>query len=127
MEITLNNNKEIIAEENITVADLIRIKNFTFKLLVTKVNGQPTTLPRWTSRFEALPDGSVRELPEVHGLYRNEGGGRFKAIQFEPGTFLDAEGKPVPPYRGWGLSVMFRDLNGDGAPDLMWRRQPCTS
>ena len=40
MEITLNNNKEIIKEENITIADLIRIKNFTFKLLVTKVNGQ---------------------------------------------------------------------------------------
>jgi sulfur carrier protein len=40
MEITLNNNKEIIHEENITVADLILIKNFTFRLLVTKVNGQ---------------------------------------------------------------------------------------
>jgi thiamine biosynthesis protein ThiS len=40
MEITLNNTKEIISEENITVADLIRIKNFTFRLLVTKVNRQ---------------------------------------------------------------------------------------
>jgi sulfur carrier protein len=40
MEITLNNTKEIIREENLTVADLIRIKNFTFRLLVTKVNGQ---------------------------------------------------------------------------------------
>jgi sulfur carrier protein len=40
MEIILNHEKEIIREENITVADLIRIKNFTFKLLVTKVNGQ---------------------------------------------------------------------------------------
>lgn len=40
MEITLNNNKEIIAEENISVADLIRIRNYTFKMLVTKVNGQ---------------------------------------------------------------------------------------
>jgi thiamine biosynthesis protein ThiS len=40
MEITLNNTKEIIAEEDISVADLIRIKNFTFKLLVTRVNGQ---------------------------------------------------------------------------------------
>jgi thiamine biosynthesis protein ThiS len=39
MEITLNNNKEIFLEDNITVADLIRIKNFTFRLLVTKVNG----------------------------------------------------------------------------------------
>ena len=40
MEIILNNTKEIIQEENISVADLIRIKNFTFRLLVTKVNGQ---------------------------------------------------------------------------------------
>ena len=40
MEITLNNTKEIISEENITVADLIRIRNFTFRMLVTKVNGQ---------------------------------------------------------------------------------------
>ena len=40
MEIILNNTKEIIQEENISVADLIRIKNFTFKMLVTKINGQ---------------------------------------------------------------------------------------
>jgi sulfur carrier protein len=40
MEIILNNSKETIQEEGITVADLIRIKNFSFKLLVTKVNGQ---------------------------------------------------------------------------------------
>lgn len=40
MEITLNNTKEIILEENISVADLIRIRNFTFRMLVTKVNGQ---------------------------------------------------------------------------------------
>jgi thiamine biosynthesis protein ThiS len=40
MEITLNNSKEIFREAELTVADLIRLKNFTFKLLVTKVNGQ---------------------------------------------------------------------------------------
>ena len=40
MEITLNNNKELIQEDNVSVADLIRIKNFTFRMLVTKVNGQ---------------------------------------------------------------------------------------
>ena len=40
MEITLNNTKEIIAEDKVSVADLIRIRNFTFKMLVTKVNGQ---------------------------------------------------------------------------------------
>lgn len=40
MEIILNNSKETIPGDNITVADLIRIRNFTFRLLVTKVNGQ---------------------------------------------------------------------------------------
>ena len=40
MEITLNNTKEIIPEDNITVAGLIKYKNFTFKMLVTKINGQ---------------------------------------------------------------------------------------
>jgi len=40
MKITLNNTQEVFQEESISVADLIKIKNFTFRLLVTKVNGQ---------------------------------------------------------------------------------------
>jgi enediyne biosynthesis protein E4 len=85
---------------------------------VTKVNGESTRLPQWKDRFEALPGGRVRELPEVDGLYRNDGHGHFTPIQFERGVFMDEHGKPIPPYRDWGLSVMFRDLNGDGVPDL---------
>src|SRR2546427_439197 len=85
---------------------------------VTKVNGESSRLPQWKDRFEALPDGKVRELPEGDGLYRNDGHGHFTPIQFEPGVFTNEEGKPIPPYRDWGLAVMFRDLNGDGIPDL---------
>ncbi len=85
---------------------------------VTKVNGESTRSPRWKDRFEALPDGKVRELPEVDGLYRNDGHGHFTPIQFEPGVFVNEEGKAIPPYRDWGLAAMFRDLNGDGIPDL---------
>ena len=40
MKIILNNRKEIINAEKITLSDLIKIKNFTFRLLVTKVNGK---------------------------------------------------------------------------------------
>jgi len=40
MEILLNNRKESIDKEEITLAELIEYKNFTFKLLVTKVNGK---------------------------------------------------------------------------------------
>lgn len=85
---------------------------------VIKVNGQSTQLPRWKNRFEALGAGRVRELPEADALYRNEGQGRFTPLHDQPGTFLNERGEPVPPFRDWGLAVMFRDLDGDGLPDL---------
>src|SRR5262249_730484 len=85
---------------------------------IASVNGQPTTSRRLTNRFQVFGNGRVRELPEFHGLYRNDGKGHFSAIEFEPGVFMDAAGKTIPPYRDWGLAAMFRDLNGDGAPDL---------
>ncbi len=40
MEIVLNNRNETIEGDNLTLAELIKIKNYTFKMLVTKVNGQ---------------------------------------------------------------------------------------
>lgn len=85
---------------------------------VAKINGESTRAPRWKGRFQALPDGKIRELPEVHGFYRNDGQGHFTPIENEPGTYQDEDGKPIPPFRDWGLAVMFRDLNGDGFPDL---------
>lgn len=86
--------------------------------VVLKVNDEPATLPKWKDRFEVLAGGRVRELPEVHGVYRNDGKGRFTAIEHEKGLYSDPDGKPLAPSRDWGLAAMFRDLNGDGAPDL---------
>ncbi len=86
--------------------------------VVAKVNDLPTSSSVLSNRFEVLPNGRVRELPEVDGLYLNDGQGHFTPIQSKPGVFLNEEGVPIPPYRDWGLAVMFRDLNGDGAPDL---------
>lgn len=39
MKITLNNREEIFDAPSMSVSELIREKNFTFKLLVTRVNG----------------------------------------------------------------------------------------
>ncbi len=83
---------------------------------VSKVNGQSTERPYWKDRFELLAGGRVRELPEVDGFYRNVGGGRFEPMG--DGVFVDAAGGVVGPFRDWGLSVMFRDVNRDGAPDF---------
>lgn len=45
MLITLNNNKEeILGFEQITVSQLLALKNYTFKLLIVRINNK--TVPR---------------------------------------------------------------------------------
>jgi len=39
MEIILNNRNETIETDSLTVRELLQYKNFTFKLLVIKING----------------------------------------------------------------------------------------
>ncbi len=39
MKILLNNRKETIESETITVNELLTLKNFTWKMLVIKING----------------------------------------------------------------------------------------
>ena len=87
--------------------------------VISKVNGIPVTDPSLQGRFHVAKDGKIIEDGEPDLLFRNDGKGTFTAASFTDGTFLDVEGKPLAaPLYDWGLSVMFRDLNGDGAPDL---------
>ncbi len=52
-------------------------------------------------------------------FYLNDGHGRFQSVSWTNGVFLDEMGRPLAETpRDWGLSVAFRDLNGDGFPDL---------
>jgi sulfur carrier protein len=39
MKITLNNNPETFEAEKLTISELLKIKNFTFKMLIIKING----------------------------------------------------------------------------------------
>ena len=87
--------------------------------VVTKVNGVPTSSPELEGRFIISPTGGVREAGEPDVLYLNDGHGHFTPVSWTGGAFLDENGQPLNgPPRDWGLSVMFHDLNGDGAPDL---------
>lgn len=67
MEILLNNRKESIDKNEITLAELIEYKKFTFKLLVTKVNGQ---LIKKDVRSESI----IRDGDEVLVLHMISGG-----------------------------------------------------
>lgn len=40
MNITLNNRLEVFDNNNLTISDILKLKNFTFKMLVIKVNGK---------------------------------------------------------------------------------------
>lgn len=40
MKIILNNKEEILDAEQLTVNELLKVKNYTFKMLVIKVNSQ---------------------------------------------------------------------------------------
>src|SRR5690625_6165799 len=47
----------------------------------------------------------------------NLGNGRFEKA--DPAvTFFDEEGQPAGLSGDWGLTATFRDINGDGRPDL---------
>jgi enediyne biosynthesis protein E4 len=88
-----------------------------------RVNGKVIVTPE--DRFTALVvkktgEGvTIIEKGEPDILYLNDGKGRFSAVPWTGGAFLDEEGKPLAePPRDWGLSAMFRDINGDGAPDI---------
>jgi hypothetical protein len=93
---------------------------------VALIDGHPLTEPHLTNRFafkitSGANGGSFSndEFGEADVLYRNDGHGNFSPVSWTDGTFLDETGQPLahPPF-DWGLSVMFRDLNGDGAPDI---------
>jgi hypothetical protein len=94
-------------------------KTVNGKIIITAIDGVPTTSPELTNRYFVDAEKIVRELGEPDILYLNDGQGKFRPVSWSGGSFLDEEGKPLtqPPY-DFGLSVMFRDMNGDGAPDI---------
>jgi hypothetical protein len=81
-------------------------------------NGKPVVRGRWARRIKIV-DGNMYELGEPDTLYLNDGKGHFTPASWTDGTFRDEDGKPLTE-APWdmGLSAMFRDINGDGFPDL---------
>ncbi|MDP1622125.1 MAG: sulfur carrier protein ThiS [Bacteroidales bacterium] len=67
MKIRLNNNTEEFDGDGLSVNDLLRLKNFTFKMLVIKING--TLIKK--SEYETT---RIREGDEVHVLHLISGG-----------------------------------------------------
>jgi enediyne biosynthesis protein E4 len=82
------------------------------------VNGKPSVRGRYAQRIKFIGD-TMFELGEPDALYLNDGKGKFTPVSWTDGTFTDEQGKRLTEIpRDQGLSVAFRDLNGDGIPDI---------
>lgn len=85
---------------------------------VRTVNGKPVVTGRYANRVRII-EGQMVEFGEPHRLYLNNGKGLFQQTSWTDGTFLDENGAPLKaPAWDMGLSVMFRDINNDGHPDI---------
>ena len=67
MNIILNNRKEEIEGGQMTVAELLKYKNYTFKLLITRINGE---LIKKDARDQAL----IKDGDDVTVLHMISGG-----------------------------------------------------
>jgi hypothetical protein len=85
---------------------------------VRRVAGRTELHPKYAGRL-ILGPGGLLEFGEPDALYLNDGRGRFREVSWTGGRFVDAGGVALGEApRDWGLTASFRDLNGDGLPDL---------
>lgn len=97
----------------------IKGENINGVPVIATVNGRPATEPDLMGRFTVEASGKIIEHGEPDVLLLNDGAGRFSPVSFTGGAFLDEDGRPLPaPPYDWSLSVMFRDMNDDRAPDI---------
>ena len=67
MHITLNNRPEEFAEKSsMTVRELLKVKNFTFKFLVVRLNGK-TIMPDDYENAEIVDGDDVKVLHLISG------------------------------------------------------------
>ena len=67
MKIQLNNTPESFAEDRLTITELLKQKNFTFKMLIVKINGQLIKKTEYVS-------AEIRDGDDVMVLHLISGG-----------------------------------------------------
>jgi hypothetical protein len=87
--------------------------------MILRAGNRSMVRPEDRDHLEITPEGRVLEFGEPHILYLNDGHGHFTQVPWTDGRFRDEQGRPLQKAPlDWGLTVVCRDLNGDGVPDL---------
>jgi thiamine biosynthesis protein ThiS len=67
MKILLNNREEIFAEETLSVSEMLKLKKFSFKMRIIKINGALITKDKYDTTM-------INEGDNVQMLYLMSGG-----------------------------------------------------
>ena len=85
---------------------------------VRTINGKQVVTGRYANRIRIM-GGDMVEVGEPDFLYLNDGSGNFTNVDWTDGNWLDENGQPIrKAFWDLGLSVMIRDVNQDGRPDI---------
>lgn len=66
MNITLNNRPEIFEKDKLTISEILKLKNFTFRMMVIKVNGKLIKKPQYNST-DVVDGDDVQILHMISG------------------------------------------------------------
>ena len=105
-----------------SVMDMFSPTDRAFDRVVRQVGEEYTVLPEFQDHYELqrYSDHILRqEVGEADFFYLNDGQGRFELVPLEQERFADEDGRPLEaPFRDWGLTARFQDMDDDGDPDL---------
>ena len=66
MNITLNNRPEVFEKDILTISEILKLKNFTFKMMVIKVNGKLVKKDQYIS-VEVVDGDDVQIIHMISG------------------------------------------------------------
>lgn len=88
------------------------------ELKLPMVAGKLKVPPELKDRI-IIQNGRLLEFGEPSQFYWNDGHGHFRLVSWTNGVFSTEIGQRLSaPPLDWGLTAAFRDVNGDGWPDL---------
>jgi len=107
--------KDIYSNDKLAWEKTIRTKQ-------TDDGPEQTVIPPFDEHYTIIKrrnaPNSRRETGERDALYLNAGDGTYRKVDPAGERFRGPDGAPRGLALDWGLNASFRDVNGDGRPDL---------